>query len=82
MSQDIQNNKNNKLCEHLNKITDTLFMYTFPFLTYVLHYNTMQPPHAAKQLRQQVTTYVIAQCHNPENHSQNLTKTTYKLEEE
>ena len=42
LSQDIQNNKNNKLCEHLNKITDTLFMYTFPFLTYVLHYNTMQ----------------------------------------
>jgi len=41
LSQDIQNNK---ICElrHLNKITTTLFMYTCPFLTYVLYYNTMQ----------------------------------------
>jgi len=44
--------------------------------------NRPKPPHAVKQLRQQVTTYVIAECHNPENHSENLTKTTYKLEKE
>ena len=41
-----------------------------------------KPPHAVKQLGHQVTTYMIAQCHNPEHHSQNLTKTTYKLQEE
>ena len=41
VTKDIQNNK---ICElgHLNKITTTLFMYTCPFLTYVLYYNTMQ----------------------------------------
>jgi len=41
LSQDIQNNK---ICElgYLNNIITTLFMYTCPFLTYALYYNTMQ----------------------------------------